>query len=109
MVFLPRVGLIIAAAILAAVEWLMGALMFRSTRRLLREREASGSPEPVTMASSPILAVYFFYHLPMLATVVASERFSERTKALATYVGTPLLYLALFALTGKRGLGWHPW
>jgi hypothetical protein len=101
--------MLVAAAILAAVEFLMGALLARATRHLLRERKATGSSKPVTMASSPILIAYFIYHLPMAATVVASDRFGERTKALAVYVGTPLLYLAVFALTGRRGLGWHRW
>jgi hypothetical protein len=62
----------VAAAVLAAVEFLMGALVGRATRRLLREREVTGSAEPVTMASSPVLVAYFIYHVPMLATVVAA-------------------------------------
>lgn len=98
-----------AAAVLGGVEVVLTALMFRSGRRQAQLREASGSSEPITMASSLTLAIWFFYHLPMVATFAASERVGERTKAVAVYLGTPLLYLAIFTLAGKRGLGWHGW
>jgi hypothetical protein len=61
------------------------------------------------MRSSPWLALWFFYHFPMMVVFVASQRFGERTKALATYVGTPVLYLIVFVFTGRRGPGWHPY
>jgi hypothetical protein len=101
------VELLIAATILAVIEVGLTKLMFRALHRLQRLREQSGSTERITLASSPTMIIWFYYHCAMMVMFGVSSRFDDRTKYIAVYVGTPLLYLAIFALTGRRGLGWH--